>query len=673
MASSNEPSQAIETRDTVFVPLSDGTRIAATIWLPQTAEMDPVPAVIEMIPYRRRNGTIFRDANMHPYVAAHGFACIRIDLRGSGESDGLLRDEYLPQEQNDALEIIDWIASQPWCSGHVGMTGISWGGFNSLQVAAHRPKPLKAILALCCADDRYADDVHYMGGCLLTENPLWSAVMYSYNALPPDPQIVGERWREMWRDRLDANRPWLETWLSHQRRDEYWKQGSVCEDYSRIQCAVYAIAGWDDSYSNAVPRLLANLTGPKKGLVGPWSHDYPYQGSPEPVIDYLGEAVRWWRHWLYEEETGIMDEPTYRVWLMEPHDPKPYYLEHPGRWVAEPTWPSPRTILRNFALTDHDRLAEHGIGTGSRLVSTPQTAGIESGRWGGYGGTSPDMAIDQRAEDGIAASFTSPPLDDDLEILGAATLDIAFTSETPCAQLAVRLCNVAPDGTSALITYGVLNLAHADNHQTIRALEPGHRYTAQVKLNDIAYRIPAGHRIRVAVSTTYWPVLFPQPFAAAVDLQLDGCKLTLPQRPSRPEDLELRDLGTSRHAAHAVTTVLRPAYTRRTITEDAGSGTVTIVVDSDHGATRLDDYAITQESRLVESFTICRDDPLSAEVVGDYAIAYRSGDANIEIRTRTRLTASAEVFHIDCRLTAYDDGSLVLDRTDRRSIPRDGM
>src|SRR5690349_88742 len=172
-------------RDPVFIPLADGTEIAATIWLPEDAEQSRVPAVVEMVPYRRRDGTIFRDTELMPYLAGHGFAGVRVDIRGSGDSGGILTDEYLPLEQQDGAEIIAWLAKQSWCNGNVGMTGISWGGFNALQVAALRPPALKAIVALCCSDDRYSDDVHYMGGCLLTEDPLWSGCMLTYGALPP--------------------------------------------------------------------------------------------------------------------------------------------------------------------------------------------------------------------------------------------------------------------------------------------------------------------------------------------------------------------------------------------------------------------------------------------------------------------------------------------------------
>ncbi|MBA3565158.1 MAG: CocE/NonD family hydrolase, partial [Gammaproteobacteria bacterium] len=234
--------------ENVWIELSDGCRLAARIWLPETAEARPVPAILEYLPYRKRDFTRARDEPMHHYFAGSGYAAVRVDLRGSGDSEGVLSDEYSPAEQDDALDVIAWLARQPWCSGKVGMMGISWGGFNALQVAARNPPALAAIMTLCASDDRYADDAHYMGGCLLNENQSWGSVLFSFNAYPPDPEIVGERWRDMWRERLEHATLFPALWLEHPHRDAYWKHGSVGEDYARIRCPVYVVSGWADGY-----------------------------------------------------------------------------------------------------------------------------------------------------------------------------------------------------------------------------------------------------------------------------------------------------------------------------------------------------------------------------------------------------------------------------------------
>lgn len=308
---------------TLWIPMSDGCQLAARVWLPDDAEQDPVPAILEFVPYRRLDFTAIRDPSMHAYYAGYGYAGVRVDCRGTGDSDGFMEDEYLAQELRDGAEIIAWLAAQTWCSGTVGMTGISWGGFNALQVAALKPPALKAIITTCSTDDRYADDIHYMGGCLIKDNQMWASTMLGFNSRPPDPTVVGERWRDMWMERLERQQPWVIRWLEHLTRDEFWKHGSVCEDYAAIDAAVYAVGGWADGYTNAIPRLLEGLSCPRKGLVGPWAHNWPFDGRPGPAIGFLQDALRWWDHWLKGVDTGVMEEPMYRVWMQQSAPPRP--------------------------------------------------------------------------------------------------------------------------------------------------------------------------------------------------------------------------------------------------------------------------------------------------------------------------------------------------------------
>ena len=262
----------IKVDDDLGIILSDGCRLSARTWMPENAHEFPVPAILEYLPYRKRDGTVARDELTHPYFAKRGYASVRVDIRGNGDSQGIMEDEYTAQELNDAVEVINWLAKQPWCSGTVGMMGISWGGFNALQVAALQPEPLKAIITLCSTVDRYADDIHYKGGCLLNENLGWGSTMWAYSSRPPDPALVGDSWREMWRERLESE-PFLPIeWLKHQRRDDYWKHGSVCEDYSKIQAATYAIRGWGDAYKNTVSHLVEHLSCPVKGIAVSYTH-----------------------------------------------------------------------------------------------------------------------------------------------------------------------------------------------------------------------------------------------------------------------------------------------------------------------------------------------------------------------------------------------------------------
>src|SRR6056297_4247337 len=371
-----------------WIPMPDGTRLAAKIWRPADAMSNPVPAILEYLPYRKRDGTVARDTMTHAYYAGHGYAGVRVDIRGSGDSEGVLEDEYTETELADGLAILQWLEAQRWCDGRCGVMGISWGGFNGLQLAALQPPQLKAVVTICSTDDRYADDVHYMGGCLLGDNLSWSAVMFSYNSLPPDPQVVGGRWFDMWMERLEGSGLWLDTWLRHQRRDDYWQHGSICEDFSAVRCPVFAASGWADGYSNAVFRLLEHLQVPRKGLIGPWSHRYPHQGKPGPAIGFLQECLRWWDRWLKDVRNGTEDEPRLRVWMQESVEPTTSYETRPGRWVAEPNWPSPQVKERQYTLGwrhiapgfgDHPEVEE--------TIRSPLTVGMFAGKWCSYSAT----------------------------------------------------------------------------------------------------------------------------------------------------------------------------------------------------------------------------------------------------------------------------------------------
>jgi putative CocE/NonD family hydrolase len=655
--------------DPVFIPMKDGTRLAATIWLPEDAEVQPVPAILELIPYRRRDGTVFRDQKMHPYIAGHGFACCRVDIRGSGDSEGILSDEYTEQEFDDAEEIIAWLAAQSWSTGAVGMTGISWGGFNALQVASRQPPALKAVIALCCSDDRYADDVHYYGGCLLTEDAMWSSFILGLGALPPDPQIVGDRWREMWRERLEATACWSDTWMRHQRRDAYWQRGSVCEDFTKITIPVYAVSGWDDTYYNAVPRLMQGLSGPRKGLIGPWSHAYPFLGDPGPAIGYLQEAIRWWRHWLEGADTGIMDEPAYTTWITEPHQPAPFYADHPGRWAGDPSWPSPNVSQRLLYLND-GTLSPSAEPGHTMILSSPVTTGRDFGRYGGYGGTVPDMALDQRREDGLGLCFDTQPLAEGFDMLGAATIELTATCDVPDAFIVAKICDVAANGTSTLVTWGALNLTHRNGSATPAKLVPGETFNARIELNHTGRRIPAGHRLRLVLTTQLWPILWPSPVLPTITINSGTCRLSLPVR--TPVSGETAPVFQPAESSPPVASIeLSPETHRRNVAMDIGTRREAITLMSDFGRQQLTDRAIITGARVIDRMQIAEGDPLSAHLDTAWDLSFVSGDAEVATRSKVTLTSDATQFQLAWRLEAFEHGTLIFEREGTTCFDRD--
>lgn len=612
-------------------------------WLPADAEQHPVPAILEYLPYRKRDGTYDRDALTHPYLAGHGYAGVRVDIRGCGESGGLLFDEYARQEQDDALEVIAWLAAQPWCSGAVGMMGISWGGFNALQVAARNPPALRAIITICSTDDRYRDDVHFMGGALLTANFSWASFFFGSMCRPPDPALVGERWRAMWLERLENVPLFLETWVRHQRRDAYWRHGSVCEDYGAIRCPVYAVGGWTDGYTNAVPRLLANLTVPRKGLIGPWAHAYPHIALPGPAVGFLQEALRWWDHWLKGVDSGVMDEPMLRAWMTDSAPPAPYHQELPGRWVAEASWAPAGQPGHRLFLTD-DGLRAQDASLSPRAVRSPQTVGRDAGSWCPFGRTA-DQAGDQRADDARSLVFDTAPLGERIEVLGAPVATLDISCDKPVANLIVRLCDVRPDGASLRVSYGVLNLAHRDGHDAPAPLVPGRCYRVRIRLNDMGSVFPPGHRVRLALSTTYWPVVWPSPENATVTIL--GGMLDLPVRPPKPADGLLPPLPGPETSPPEPTTELRPDLVR------------------------IDRTGLELGGERGYAFDVKEDDPLSAVVEMRQTQTISRGAWLTRIETRTRMSCTHDAFVLRATMQAWDGEVSVCRREWDRSVPRD--
>ncbi|TKG70496.1 CocE/NonD family hydrolase [Prauserella endophytica] len=657
--------------DCVWIPMSDGARLSARIWRPVSADDQPVPAILEFIPYRRRDLTAQRDSVHHPYLAGHGYAAVRVDLRGSGDSDGILADEYLEQELADGEEVLAWLAEQPWCDGNTGMMGISWGGFNALQIAARRPPGLGAVATLSSSDDRYADDVHYMGGCLLSDNLSWASTMFAYNSCPPDPAVVGERWREMWLDRLEHNEPWLIEWLRHQRRDDYWRHASVCEDYRAVGCPVLAVSGWADGYSNSVFRLLAELDVPRQGLIGPWSHRYPHLGEPGPAIGFLQELVRWWDHWLKGEDNGVLDEPMLRIWMQESVRPSTAYEERPGRWIGEPSWPSPHVDAQRLTLLPH-RISADGAAEPERELSveSPLSVGQFAGKWCSYNAP-PDLPYDQREEDGGSLVFDSEPLRERHEILGAPVAELELAADRECAMVAVRLSDVAPDGRATRVSYGLLNLAHRHGHDRPEPLVPGERYRVRVPLNGVAQAFPAGHRIRLAISTSYWPLAWPPPEPVRLSVFAGSSTLELPVRPPRQDEPVPTPFGEPEGAPPITTTRVRPGDGRWTVSRDLVDYHSALEVVKDLGVVRFEDIGLDVHRNAYEKYEWVRDDFGSVRGSVDWTMRFARGDWDVETTTSTTLTCTPTEFHVHARLDGYEGGQRVVSRNWDTRIPRD--
>ncbi|SET15566.1 hypothetical protein SAMN05216326_11379 [Nitrosomonas marina] len=662
---------AVEVHEHVTIPMSDGILLSARIWLPVNAIHEPVPAILEYIPYRKRDLTRPRDEQNYGYFGGHGYAGVRVDMRGTGESEGVLQDEYLPLELSDGVEIIQWISRQPWCNGSVGMIGISWGGFNSLQIAALRPPALKAVISLCSTDDRYADDVHYMGGCLLGDNLSWASTMFARNSKPPDPEIMGERWRELWLQRLEGSGLWLEKWLNHPYRDEYWEHGSICENFNRIQCPVFAVSGWADGYSNAVFRLLEGLRVPRKGLIGPWSHKYPHYGEPGPAINFLHECLRWWDCWLKGKDNGVKQETMLRVWMQESVPPTTRYSHRPGRWVAEERWPSPRIEETVFTLGPGRIYAPGRKPKNSkRSIQSPLSVGLFAGKWCSYSAT-PDLPHDQREEDGGALVFDSAPLQDSLELLGVPVVTLELSCSKPVAMVAVRISDVAPDDKATRVTYGILNLTHRNSHSFPEPLNSGECYQVQVQLNGVAQSFPKHHRLRLSISTSYFPLAWPPPEPARLTLYFHNCTLTVPVRPASEIDKALPSLGDPEGAPCCEKKLLEPCRANWLVHRDLAADKSILEIIKDDGQYHIEDIDLAVRSKTLEWYSYQGDDFESVRGETLWDMTFERKNWRVRTVTHTILTSTSTHFRIQAELDAYEGDSRIFSKSwDTRILRR---
>ena len=515
--------RSVRESEHVLIPMADGTRLSARIWWPRGP--GPFPTILEYIPYRKRDMVRARDERNHPYFAAHGYVCLRVDMRGSGDSEGIMPDMYADAELDDARQVINWIAAQDWSSGAVGMFGTSWGGTASLQAAVDAPGPLKAVLANCATIDRFEDDIHWMGGCLLTDGFEWGATLPAILAAPPDSATVGPYWWRLWDHRLKDTHFPLDAWIRHRTRGAYWRHGSVRFQAGRLSCPVLTIGGWADRYSNSVMRLVDARPDLCWGIVGPWGHHYPDHGEPGPAIGFQDLALQWWDHWLKGGDNAAIDWPRLRLWLRAFDPPQDRLRHRNGGWIeiAEPV-PSDGTRLH----LHHDSSLSEKPGE-HHVLSVPAdlrhgTCSGDTGYFGRVGG----LPVDQADDDARAHCFDSKPLAATVDVIGHPVVSITVRRDRPRAQLVLRLCDVAPDGTSNLVTRHIVNLALDAQLDGERPFAPGMPATYRVTLPSTAYRFTAGHRVRLAVAGSYWPLVWPELPLARLSIETRGGFIELP-------------------------------------------------------------------------------------------------------------------------------------------------
>lgn len=553
----------------VRIPMRDGIHLGADLYVPSGSN-EPLPVVMEYIPYRKDE--VAPGERFYGVLPERGYIVARVDIRGTGASEGTVVDEYVEQEQLDGYDAIEWIAAQPWCDGHVNMMGISYGGFTALQVATHRPPHLTSIIPMYFTDDRYTDDCHYRGGHMRQyyDVSFYGNFMIAYNAMPPYPEWT-PNWAEIWDEHLASNEPYMLTWLRNQVDGPYWRHGSVGDIADRIACPVLIIGGWRDGYPNPPLRLYEKLQVPKKAIIGPWNHAVPDVAVPGPRIDHLHEVARWLDHWCKGVDTGIMDDPPVVVFMQTHERPDADRLDAAGEWRAETAWPVAGASERTLHCAADGRLEETPGERGDDRLEYDARVGVTAGLWSG--GLQFGQPGDQRPDEALSAVYTSAALDEPLSILGRVTADIAFTTTASVLGFSVSISDVAPDGTSHLVAKGMLNGTRRRSLTDPEPLVPGERTDLRIEVDCTAWRFEAGHRIRVAIANADWPNVWPTPEPATSLLQRgpDGCRITLPAVPHHgsadPPAYVPSPVALGRHALRTpppTWDVIHNALTRRT-------------------------------------------------------------------------------------------------------------
>jgi uncharacterized protein len=653
----------------VLIPVRDGTRLAADLyaprgWVPGTG--DPLPVVMEYIPYRKDEfgpGLAF-----YGRLPAHGYVVARVDVRGTGGSEGTTDDEYLPQEQEDGHDAVEWLAAQDWCDGHVNMMGISYGGFTSLQVASHAPPHLTSIVPMYFTDDRYTDDCHYRGGLLRKyyDPAYYGNFMVAYNALPPYPEWSGGDWAAIWEHHLAHNQPYLLRWLANQVDGPYWRNGSVRDVVDRIRCPAFLIGGWRDGYPNPPLRLFEALDVPKKLLIGPWNHAVPDVAVPGPRIDYLAEVVRWLDHWCRGRDTGIMDEPAVSLFVQEWEPPVVDRLDAAGDWRAETAWPPPGAEPRALHLTGAGGLAEAPGGDAALDYDYHPAVGVTAGLWSG--GIQFGLPGDQRPDEAYSLVFTSEPLERDLVVAGRATAVLHVASSATVMGFAVSLSDVAPDGSSHLVAKGMLNGTRRHSLREPEPITPGEVMELAIDLDATAWRFRAGQRVRVSIASADWPNVWPTPEPGTNTLHVGAARPSHVVLPTVPAE------GSSPAPRFAPSAETRERHSDRPdpptweVAEDVLTGRRRVRIRSARGDRVNARTAV--ERRYEFEGEVDPADPASASARGRHTSRIVRPASETAATSDVVIQASAGHFHVTIDLVVTVDGQPHATGRWAESIPR---
>jgi uncharacterized protein len=631
-SSGSPPYEVEEVRD-VRIPTGEpDCTLSADLYLPAGA--GPVPALVMVLPYRKDASVGIEQEPSLRWMAKHGYASVLVDFRGIGSSDGTMRPPLDPSEADDGVAAVEWAARQPWCNGNVGMWGLSYGAIMSMRTAARGPAPLKAIIPIMGWRDPERDFVHPHGSRgAYTPIPHWSTGTLGDQLLPPLHNYHDAEEQRRWQQRLHNTEPWMIDFARHGPEHPVWRDRAL--DPSQIGVPSLCVAAWWDIFREGQIAAYERIPAPKQLLVGPWMHTMPHD-SPFDPIGFLAIARRWWDHWLRGVDNGVPDEPPVSLYVQG---------SDPG-WRAYESWP-PADGKLEMATDSDTTLTERKPGASKArhdVIADYQpdpTIGSLSGLWALIGQKF-GLPLDQHDDDSRSICATSEPLTRDLVIAGRpeVTVGLANLAVAP-VRLVVRLCHVDKEGRSTLIASGVVVGSQ------------------RVVLCPTAHRIPAGHRLRIAVSDSDFPRLWP--LQDAPSLQIVGIDLVAPtvsERAGTP--IEMPSADDSRKD-DALGLWEEPRWQ---ITRDPVNDGLDVVMGTAAAAHTAGSAQLLERRHEVRA-SVRRDAP-EATVVGatDTQVARLRTGERIEVTVSTRLTAAT----LWARGQVDVDGTTVFSRTWNRSL-----
>lgn len=519
-------------RSSRYVTVRDGTRIAVDILRPtrggKVAE-EKLPVVWTHHRYQRAGvyeGKLYTAADLYewmPEVLRHGYVVAAADTRGGGASFGTFEGFMHPDETNDAYDITEWLAAQPWSNGKIGMYGGSYLGMTQYMLASRKPPHLKAIFPDVALVDMYA--LLWHGGIFrrpFIEN--WSRIVRELDVDKPAPPVdedkdgallkaaieIHKKNRDMaklvevlpYRDSVDA--------VSGQRPFIDWSPISFLKEIRESKVAVYHMAGWFDRYVRDQTVLFRNLDNPQKLTVGPWTH------TQSQGLDHGAEHLRWWDYWLKGIDNGVMrDAPVHYHVMGAPE----------GRqWRSAQTWPLPQERRTPLYFAAGPSGTSKSVNDGLLRPEAPKEQGGQDGYTVDYSAAvspNPRWTLvpevpELSANDAKGLTYTTPPLPAAMEVTGHPVIHLWVSSSAPDADLFVYLEEVDATGASRYVSEGSLRASnravsdpgynylglpyHSGKQADRKPLTPGEPVELAFDLFPTSNIFDAGNRLRITIT-----------------------------------------------------------------------------------------------------------------------------------------------------------------------------